>query len=289
MASRREQFPGLPGEELPGMPEPERPAIDFDQFRAFGSVPRMLGSQIDVPNGSSLDQRALTRVRPEIMERGLFGVSGGTAHNGLVLGNEFHEAIVRSHDAFLSSVSAKTGKANRQTPDPRAQEKTYRSQLGSLSNKHERHEKVITTLEGRQEVLSTLLDMQRTPGYHKRVSDADVRMMATTVWTEVFGGMLTALKDQRDLSTHDMIRMQQAMAYRLLGGPQQERMENWGGMLRLGARYNGAVTTMFKYSLGQIEKNQGRLEHDLEEFYRTNGISPLGTSAVRGSVELDPQ
>ncbi len=287
MALRRENFPGLPGEELsPDMPQPERPAIDFDQFRAFGSVPRMLGSQIDVPLESSIDQLALRRVTPTVMSEALFGASGGTAVKGLALGTEFHEAIVRNHDSFLASVSGKTNNANRLTPDPRAQEKQFRSQLGSLNSKHERHDKIIGTLESRQEVLTTLLDMQRTPGYHKRVSDVDVRMMATTAWTEVFGGMLTVLKDQRGLSNDEMIDMQQAMAFRLLGGPQSDRIANWGGMLRLGARYTGAVTSMFKYSLGQIEKNQTHLESDLETFYRENDISPLGTSAVKGIIEL---
>jgi|GEM_PF-2523161 len=269
------------------MPEPERPAFDFDQFRAFGSVPRMLGSQVDVPRESSLDQRALMRVRPDILAQGLFGVSGKTAYNGLALGSDFYEAIVRSQGAFLTSVEGKTVSANALTPDTLAQERQLRSQLGSLSSKHDRHEKVIETLDHRKEVLATLIDMQRTPGYHRRVSDVDVRMMATTVWTEVFGGMLDVVKQQKDLSTDDMVRMRQAMAFRLLGGPQDERMANWGGMLRLGDRYTRSVSTMFNRSQGQIEKGQAKLEADLEKFYRDNGITPpLGKRAVDGTVEI---
>ena len=290
MPSMRKKFPGQPGDELPielPVEEEAKPRFDPDQFRAFGSVPRLLGSQINVLKFEQLDSRAWEQTSPEILEQGLFGVEGGTAVNGIVLGAEFYEAIIRNHNSFLASVHAKTANANRLGTDPRVQEKLYRSQAASLKNKHERHDKIISGLEDRKETLATLIDMQRTPGYHKRISEVDIRTMATTAWEGVFMGMFHALKDQYDLSNEDMIEMERALSYRLLGGPQADRIENWGKMLKLGSRHTNGMWAMFRQSRNAIEKRQGRIEEELEDFYRTNGISPLGSQAVRHVVEQE--
>lgn len=293
MVSRREKFSSQP-EELPlGIEQdtPSRPVIDMDKFRAFGSIPRLLGSEISTLTFEQLDRRAWERTEPSVIEQGLFGREGGTAVNGLVLGSELYEAIIRNQDSFLASIAATTTKANRQTPDPRAQEKNYHSQIASLVNKQSRHENIIADLERRQEILLTFQDMQRTPGYHKRISELELRVMATTVWESVFVGMLRALKDQYDLSNNEIIEMEQALSYRLLKADkagknsQNERMANWGKMLRLGNRYTGAAKSLFTRSKTLVERGREGLEDELAEFYHVHQISPLGKHAVRHTVE----
>lgn len=114
MISRRNKFPGLPGEELPlDLPTVKTSQrFDPEQYRAFGSVPSMLGSRFRTLRFDQLETHAWDRTDPEVLDIGLFGVKGGTAYNGLVLGAEFHEALIRHQDRFLGSIDAKTTAAN---------------------------------------------------------------------------------------------------------------------------------------------------------------------------------
>ena len=290
MPSRRDKFPGLPEEQLP-LDVEEAPAaeprFDPDQYRAFGSVPTMLGKRIDVPPFERLDNLAWRRTDPAGIERGLFGVEGNTAVNGLALGSEYYKAIIRNHDAFQASIRNTTQAANRQTGDLRAREKQLRSVAGALRSKQERHEKILSHVATQQEGLAKLADMQKTPGYHRHLTEADVRLLATTAWDQNFMGMLSVLKDQHDLTNNQFIEMSQALSYRLLRGAQKERVANWGAMLGLGMRYNRNVATMFTHSLSTIERERETLEGQLEEFYETNGITTPASYVVRQTTELE--
>lgn len=292
MASRRDKFPGLPEEQLPldvaDAPSVE-PRFDPDQYRAFGSVPTMLGKRIDVPPFERLDGLAWQRTEPAVLTQGLFGVEGNTAVNGLALGSEYYKAIIRNHDAFQASIRNTTQAANRQAGDVRAREKELRSVAGALHSKQDRHEKILSGLETQRDVLATLSDMQRTPGYHRHLTETDMRLLATTAWDQSFMGMLKVLKDQHDLSNNDFIEMSQALSYRLLRGPQKERIRNWGDMLTLGTRYNRGVSTMFAHSLHTIERGRETLDHRLEEFYEANDITTPASYVVRQTTELESE
>ncbi len=290
MPSRRDKFPGLPEEQLPleveAAPATES-RFDPDQYRAFGSVPTMLGKLVDVPPFERLDNLAWQRTEPAVLAQGLFGVEGNTAVNGLALGADHYKAIIRNHDAFQASIRNTTQAANRQTSDVRAREKELRSVLGALHSKQERHEKILGNLETQRDVLATLSDMQRTPGYHRRLTEVEVRVLANTAWDQSFLGMLRVLKDQHDLSSNDFIEMSQAMSYRLLRGPQKERIHNWGDMLALGTRYNRAVGTMFTHSLHEVNRGQETLEGQLEAFYEQNGLTSPAAYVVAQTTELE--
>lgn len=290
MPSRRDKFPGLPEEQLP-LDVAEAPVseqrFDPDQYRAFGSVPTMLGKLVDVPPFERLDSLAWQRTEPAVLARGLFGVEGNTAVNGLALGADHYKAIVRNHDAFQASIRNTTLAANRQTGEARAREKDLRSVLGALRSKQERHEKILSGLETQREVLTTLSDMQRTPGYHRHLTETDVRLLATTAWDQSFLGMLRVLKDQHDLTNNDFVEMSQAMSYRLLRGSQKDRIHNWGDMLALGTRYNRAVGTMFTHSLHEVTRGHESLEGQLEAFYEQNGLTSPASYVVGKTTELE--
>lgn len=289
MTSRREKFSSQP-EELPldlPVETAAREVLDMDKYRAFGSVPRLLGSRLSTLEFTQLEPRAWELTAPAVIEQGLYGREGGTTVNGLVLGAEFYQAIIRNQDSFLASIRAKTVQANRQTSDPRVSEKLYRSQIASLENKQLRHENILGELERRQTILQTLQEMQQRPGYHRHISELELRMMTTTAWESVFVGMIRALKDQYDLSNHEMIDMERAMSYRLLRADmpgknsQNERIANWGQMLRVGSRYTRAVKTQFSHSQSLIVRGLSELEENAAEFYSQNDISPLGASVLR--------
>lgn len=293
--SRRDKFPGLEGEELFDgdlTVETSRSTFDPNRYRAFGSVPKLLGKEISLLDRERIDEVAWQRTDPVVIRSGLFSREGGTAVNGLVLGAGYYEAIIRNQGSFLSSVQAKTVDANRQVKDPRATEKMYHSMLGSLRNKSDRHEKIIGDLSGREQTLARLADMQRTPGYHRRVSEAELRVMATTAWESVFTGMLTALKDQYELSSDEMINMQHAMAYRLLhgdgskGNQQAELMAGWGAMLGVGRDYTHGLKALFSHSQRKITARMGGLETDLEEHRLMYQLPTVGTHAVSQTVDV---
>ena len=291
MPSKRDKFPGVPEEQLPLEIEAEasvaEPRFNPDQYRAFGSVPTMLGKRIEVPPFERLDGLAWQRTEPAALAQGLFGVEGNTAVNGLALGSDFYKAIVRNHDAFQASIRNTTQAANRQTGDVRAREKELRSVAAALRSKQERHEKILSGIAAQQEGLEKLIDMQKTPGYHRRLTEVDVRMLAATAWDQSFMGMLRVLKDQHDLTNNDLIEMSQALSYRLLRGPQKDRVQNWGSMLALGSRYNRNVATMFGHSLRTITRGQEELEQRLGEFYEANNITSPAEYVVRQTTELE--
>lgn len=292
MASRRDKFPDQP-EELPlsidTSPDVTTQRFNPDQLRAFGSIPNMIASNIDAPAFDRLDTWAWEHSAPAALESGLFGrpEPNGTAVNGLVLGAEYYTAIIRNQDAFEASIRAKTLAANRNTNDIRLAEKELRSAQQSLVSKKTRHEKVLTGLADVRNALDTVSDMQRTPGYHRNIGEADVRLLATTVWEQSFMAMLGALKDHHGLTNEQTIDMTQAMSYRLLRGPQNDKVKNWGEMLRLGTRYNRSTSTLFARSAHQIDLRLGEVEQSFDDLYERFGIQTPGQHVVARTVEID--
>lgn len=270
-----ENQPLLPPEMLPGMPEDPvvLPRIDMQQRRAFGSVPGLLGRNIDVPPFERLDGLALQRVEPEALTRGLFGVEGNNAVDGLALNTAQYQALVRNKKAFADSIRNKTLAANTLTNDVRTREKELSSVRAALEQKQVRHQKVITGLEGEKKTLATLAEWQRTPGYW-RTREPELRAMATAAWELSFTNILHVLKDQHELSPEAYVDMTQALAYRLTQGPQSDRMKYWGGMLGVALRYNSSVKALFSNRLNAIEYEKAKLDTKLDEFYEAEQISP---------------
>lgn len=257
---------------LPGMP-PAPVRFDPEQKRAFGSVPTLLGKEIDIPPLHRLNQWALEHTEPAMLRRGLYGREGNNAVNGLVLNTTQFEVIVRSHPAFESAIRNKTLAANTATNDLRTREKELKSVLGSWESKQARHAGILTGLGRERDNLTTLAEWQRVPGYW-RTREADLRIMTTQAWEMSFANILQVLREQHELSPEQHVDMTHALAHKLVRGPQAERMKHWGGMLGLAIDYNRDVTLLFEHSARQIELSRDRLGHKLGDFYSRHGLLP---------------
>lgn len=250
MASRREKFPDQP-EELPlGIDTADMnpgPRFDPSQHRAFGSTPNLLGRDLEIPSLERIPQQAWTRTDAGVLRQGLYGESAHYAVEGIALSPEYYEAIIRNQKAFLGSTGAKTVAANRLTNAERQREKLEKSQIAPLESKQARHQAIIPDLQAQQENLETLLEWHRTPGYW-RTDEADLRIRTTQAWQQTFVGIIRTLKDNYDLSANEEVDMQQALAYRLFRGKQDERVKQWGEHLRLGAEYTRRTKILFEQS-----------------------------------------
>ena len=272
--TKREDFPGIEEDALPleGIDvQTVLPRFDASQRRAFGSVPSLLGKEIDVPAFHRLSEVALRRIEPENLQAGLYGAEGNNAVNGLALTTRQYEVIIRNHRAFNAAIRNKTLAANMSTNELRKREKELRSVHGSLVNKEQRHEGVLDGLGQERQTLTKLADWQRTPGYW-RTREAELRMLATSAWEGSFLNILKVLQDQHELPPEDYIDMTQALAYRLTKGPQNERMAHWGGMLGVSLKYNKSVTALFSTSAHKIISDKAQLEKKLNEFYEQSGL-----------------
>jgi hypothetical protein len=252
------------------------PRFNPEQLRAFGSVPGLIGKNLDIPEFHRLDALALRRVEPKALEQGLFGVSGRNAVDGLALNPEEFTVIVRNAESFQDAIRAKTVSANQLTGNIRGQEKEFRSVQSALRQKAIKHEGVLKGLANENERLSKLANWQHTPGYWK-TSEADLRILASDAWNGSFGNILRVLKDQHQLTTEEHHALTNAMAYRLFRGPQRERVGYWGNALKVGLHYNRARTLLFEHRKRVIEQAGERIDLGLGDLYNDNDISPLRT------------
>ena len=250
MTSRRDKFPDQP-ETLPidveSSGDEVTPRFNPSQHRAFGSAPNLLGRTLEIPALEHIPEKAWTRTDIAVIHQGLYGDSANYMVQGVALSPEYYEAIIRNQKSFLGSTAAKTVAANRLVNPERQQEKLEKSQVAPLESKQARHQAIIPDLQSQQENLETLLEWQRVRGWW-RTDEADLRIRTTQAWQQTFVGMLRTLKDNYDLSANDEIDMQQALAYRLFRGEQNERMRQWGNYLREGAEYTRRIKILFEQS-----------------------------------------
>lgn len=260
--------------EAEGMPVPQESATRFDpsQRRAFGSVPGLLGKNMDIPAFERLNGEAVARVEPEVMLSGLLGREGGYAVDSVVLNAEEYTTVVRNPDSFRSAIQGRTVAANRSTGTLLAQEREIKSGKHAFESKADKHATYIDSLVGERAVLEELLEWQRVPGF-SRTSQVDIVALAGRAWNITFRGMLDTLKDQYDLTPEQHIDLTNAMAYKLMRGPQRERIGYWGDMLQAALRYNRAKTILFTNRQHRIARQTGELAVQLSDLYEKHGIS----------------
>jgi len=284
--SRRDKFPNQP-ETLPidGL-DPSVPRFDPDQLRAFGSVPKMLRDDSQSIRFEDLSSTAWERSAPEAINDQLFGVEDRYSVNGLAFSAEYYEAIIRSQSAFEASIRGKTIKANRQSNYQRRTEKELHSAEGALASKDARHTAILATLAQQREVLDKLMEMQRTPGFHRQTMDVDVRGMAATAREIVFDGMLRAVADNRGIPDDELSEVGTALDYRLLEGGSRVRMEEWGKMLQIGNHYTRSLQSLFIASEQKIERAQREISEEIESRGFTSHIRSRGSQALNRTIEM---
>ncbi len=256
---------------LDGMPESALPRFNTEQHRAFGSLPGLVGRNLEIPDFPRLDNKALERVTPEGIARGLYGREDRYTVDGLVHSAEEYTGIVRNVPAFRSSISATILQANRMTNGVRAAEKQLKGTHAALTSKRAVHETVISGLANEAENLKQLKEWQKVPGFW-RTSELEMRLKGNQAWNYSFRHILDVLKDQYELSPEEHIDMIHAMAYKLFRGPQTERVKYWGEMLGAGQRYNKARRVLFTQRTHVIDSSLKRIDTQIEKFQAEHGI-----------------
>lgn len=272
-----DQLPEQPPFE--GMPEPpSEPRFNPEQRRAFGSVPGLLGSKLEIPDFERLDTTALQRVSPLGLREGLGLIANpGRPRNlrhqvdGLVLSAAEYSAIVRSPSSFVAAVQAKTIAAGNASNDVRLQEKELKSGYHSFRQKWTRQNKVLQGLQAERSTLKTLLEWQATPGY-ARSKEVNIVVLAGQAMNGTFHSMLKTLKEHHQLSPEEHIDMVDALSYRLYRGPQSERVANWGQTLLVADNYLSAKINLFGNRQHEVEERGFQLKNLLHEFNERHGI-----------------
>lgn len=260
--------------EAEGMPQPAEDAARFnpDQRRAFGSVPGLIGKDLDIPAFERLDSDAVQKVEPAAIKWGLLGREGGYAVDGIVLNPEEYTLVVRSPRSFQRAVQAKTVAANRSVNELRAKEKELRSGQHAFDGKSGKQAIYIDGLVKERAMLETLLERQRVPGF-AHTSQVDIVALASQAWNLTFRGMLDTLKSQYDLNPEQHANLTNAMAYKLFRGPQRDKVAYWGEMLTVARDYNRAKTLLFVNRQHKIARQTGELAVQLSDLYQKHGIS----------------
>ena len=263
----------IEAEGMPEVPAPEAaPRFEMNRRRAFGSVPGLIGKELDIPEADKIPELAKQNVQPQVIRAGLLGPQGRHSVNGIVLNPAEYQLVVRSPKSFLNSVQATTLKANQNIPnDVRLQEKELKSGKLALEAKAASHEVYLTTLAQEKDILSELLKWQRTPGF-AHSTQIDIVSYANQAWNLTFRGMLQTLKHQHHLTAAEHIDMTNAMAHRLFRGPQRQRMEYWGGMLEVALEYTRAKNSLFTHRLHKVATQSGKLALNLEALYDEHGL-----------------
>jgi hypothetical protein len=272
MAEFTDQLP-LEAEHMPVPPE-DTARMHPSQRRAFGSVPGLLGRQLDIPPFERLDGTSLELVEPESLRANLFGQQGRNAVDGIVLNAEQYTAIVRSPESFQSSIQAKTVAADRSVNPVRAVEKELKSGRDAFRQKWYKQRDVINGLEHEREVLHTLREWQKVPGF-ARTAEIDIVALANEALHGTINNMLQAYKDQHQQTPKEHHDMVNALYYRLFRGPQNDRIAYWGKTLEVADNYTTAVLFLFKGRQNKVNRFGTRLSQDLDDFYAKHGIFEL--------------
>lgn len=256
---------------LDGMPEPAALRFDTEQHRAFGSLPGLVGRNLEIPDFHRLNSVALERVAPSTIMRGLFDREGRYAVDGLVLSAEEYKGIVRNVPAFRTSISATILRANRMTNDIRTTEKELNGTHAALTSKRGVHDTVISSLVYESDNLKQLQEWQKVPGFW-RTTELEMRLKGNQAWNYSFRHMLDVLKDQYELAPEEHIDMVHAMAHKLFRGPQRDRVAYWGEMLSTSQNYNNARKTLFIQRTHVIDSALKRIDTQIEDFHTKHGL-----------------
>lgn len=243
--------PQLP---LEGMPIPERSSLD--NRRAFGSVPGLLGREIQLPSIEHIDSVAFARVQPNVLQSQLFGASEGNVVDGVLLNESEYTLLVRSDTAFDTAIRARTGNANQLAIPELREHRREKSTSRAFANKLAGYEGILAGYAQERERLQKLLKWQQVPGY-AQTDEWTMKSEATAAWTLSFGNILGTLAEHHQLDPRDKLDLEVAMAYKLFKGSQRDKVGYWGQMLSLSRKYNLQKTNLFERSKHTIERRIG--------------------------------
>lgn len=283
----RSRQPGPGQEPLPDMPEqPQQPAVveqaqrsDPEKRRAFGSVPRLLGSKaLELAvEYHEISPELIMEVGANNLRTSLTSPRGKFMVAGLALNETEFKHIIRSKEleTVEAPVMARTVAANRGTVNPiRLEEKELKSRKGLLGTKGKAHTAVLNSLEKENVNLSELFRLIKSPGF-ALVKEADLRILATSAWEHSFLNLINVAKNQFGWDNDKAEQAKKAMTSRLLSGPQRERVRYWEELTGLARDYSRMKHALFSQRKNKIVTSYLKVDKELTEFYEKNGLQPV--------------
>ncbi len=266
-----EPFPGaLPLEGL----EVPRAALEPERRRAFGSVPRLLGVNLELTLQLTAADKA--HATAENLQSALYGAEGQSV-NGLVLNPAEYSAILIHATSFEERLGARAERAHAHSnPIRRAEAKidaplhAYRDRGGLL----DKHIGVVAGLSTEVAKLAELAKYIRVPGY-ALTTEAKMRLLTTYAWEHSFDNLLRVAANQQHWTLRERHGATEAMAARLFSGPQTERVGYWGEITGLARTYASQKRALFTQRQHQVETRIMLLNQQRDAFDATHGITRI--------------
>jgi hypothetical protein len=267
------QMDGFPEMEPPA-PSPEESTARFnaEQRRAFGSVPKLLG--VELNPAIELTEEDERRVDVSSLHKGLYTTwrEGRRVVNGLGLNKKEYTAIPRSISHLETHVSAVAGAAHEGLSNEiRTAEVEQTSPIHVLERFQAEMPEVIKGLDAEKEQLARLRSYIRTPGF-ARTTQADLVVLANNVLQISFTNMLRVSAHNLDWSMKEKEAAAQAMQQRLFRGPQRSRVQYWGELSGLALQYTNHKRLLFIQRLHEVDSRLIKAKKEYDSFRDEVGI-----------------
>lgn len=254
---------------LDGMPPDPQPRFDPNRRRAFGSVPGLLGVELDY--SGIVPERDNLHLGEEYITTSLYGMKGRCAVNGLALNETEYAGILIHEPTFRKRIAARSVNAHKDSSPVRRDEVGLTAPLHALEKQVTVQAQFVTALTTEQAKIQTLLGYAKQPG-HARTKEIDMRMLATEILVGSFANILDVVGTQRHWTEEERIGAQQVLSQQLFSGPQRSRIGNWQTMLGVTGQYTGRKKALFTQRLHVAESGVADLTKQILKFHATHEL-----------------
>jgi len=259
MMAQNSRVPGTGQESFPEITMPV--AITPEKRRAFGSIPNLLGRNLDIYFRTDM---GYDRVNPQSLMGSLYGEGEHTV-SGIALTQCSTSAILRSPTSFARAIGAKT-LASRGQHTEGTEAAFLHSKNNALTSKQEQQSKVIRGLEKEIQDLSALMKLIKVPGY-AHATEAELRILATSAWEISFNNIIAVAARQRGWGAAEKEQALNAMAAKLTQGGQRARVGYWHDITKVAGNYAVQRRALFVSRQNQADTDIQQIKKNLEALY----------------------
>ncbi|MEO8104964.1 MAG: hypothetical protein ABI602_01370 [Candidatus Saccharibacteria bacterium] len=266
-----EPYPGA--QPFEGLEVP-RAVFAPERRRAFGSVPRLLGVNLEL--SLQVNRADKAHATTENLQSALYG-RVDQAVNGLVLNPAEYSVILINASSFEDRLGARAEAAHAHSnPIRRAEAKidaplhAYRDPGGLLA----KHIGQVASLTAETDKLAELAAYIHVPGY-AQTTESNLRLLATYAWEHSFDNLLRVAANRQDWTLRERHGAAESMAARLASGPQTQRVGYWGELTGLALNYANRKRALFTQRQHLIETRIKLISQQRDVFDSTHGITRI--------------
>lgn len=215
----------------------EMPPRPLDKRAAFGRVPHsnFFGIDPDMLRVEISDED-INRVQPENLRSALF-CDSELSFGGVAFGPAEYEVIVRNEDSFEAAIGARALKASQLENNlERRHQKAERSKLHAYESKIERLDVMLKGLEQERVGLGRLLKEMQSPKF-AHMSEAELRILATSVWELSFKNILHVAAQSNGWDTETADKAEKALTYQMTSKDYKANYRYWKTMTKVALEY----------------------------------------------------